>query len=150
MPTSTWHACSHPAHPLRRRMGTHGQVPHHLHPPFCCPASCTYKPPPARLGCEAVTGLVRRTERLNLRLTKSQRARIEERAGAAGLTMSEYVVQSGCGDIEPAAASAQRPEPDDFEARVREYQKTMPRRSAEIAVRREEAAARAKAALASA
>jgi hypothetical protein len=95
----------------------------------------------------------RRTEWLKLRVTPGEKVLIEENATAAGQPVSAFLRRLGMGNTvlaassSPAALRSERD--DDFEPRVRELAKTMPRRNAELAARRKEAREKARAALAS-
>lgn len=88
---------------------------------------------------------VRREENINLRVTRAEKALIEEKAKAAGLGTSEWLRLVGTTGSKPAAAVKMKPrraeQPDGFEARVKQLSQTMPRRNAETLVRREMARA---------
>ena len=92
---------------------------------------------------------MRRGKFLKLRVSKTEQARIEENAEAAGLTVSEYIRQRTCGELGPARPPARttRRRGSDFEQRVREEMRTMPKVNAERLVRREEAREKAREAL---
>lgn len=96
----------------------------------------------------------KRTETIILRVSPGEKGAIVANAERAGVKVSEYLRRRGCdgseGDREARRERQAPPPGDDFEARVAAYAKTMPRRNAELAVRREEAREEAKAALAGA
>jgi hypothetical protein len=104
-----------------------------------------------------------RGEWIKLRVSTAEKALIEERAKAAGLKVSEYIRrEAGIGhfgrsdlrrvELPSASPAESAPGPEasggNFEARVREAAKRMPRRNAESLVRREMAREKARAALA--
>jgi Mobilization protein NikA len=116
------------------------------HPTAICQDTASTPP---RLG--SVAEKTRRDKKFDLRLTQAELARVKENAAATGLGVSEYIRRRTCGELRVPAPLAQRPErADDFEARVRELERTMPRANAELLARRERAKAKARAALASA
>lgn len=83
-----------------------------------------------------------RSGNIILRVSKAEKALIEENARAAGRTVSEYLrtmALLGTPDLRPSAGpKAKRPQrAGDFEGRVEELARTMPRRNAEVLARRE-------------
>jgi Mobilization protein NikA len=103
-----------------------------------------------------VPPITNRTERIILRVSPAEKALIAERAAGAGLGLSAFIRrEAGIGHFgskgrpDPAESGYTRPEAaSDFEERVREFARTMPRRNAETAVRREDARRKAAAAIA--
>lgn len=85
---------------------------------------------------------MRRAQTIPVRVSKVEKARIEENAEARGLTVSEFLRQCGCGelgDLRPPARPRRRAvgELDAFEDRVRELARTMPRSNARRQASRE-------------
>lgn len=85
---------------------------------------------------------MKRTENINLRVTPAEKALIEEKASGAELGTSEWLRLVGTMGTKPRPAVrtpslAEVQAPGDFEALVIRYQRTMPRRNAEIVARRE-------------
>ena len=91
-----------------------------------------------------------KTQILPIRVSPGQKALIAENAEASGFdSTSEYLRQLGMAGGKPprkrsVAGGTRGPveQPDEFEAKVRELARKMPRRSAEIVARRERAKGR--------
>jgi hypothetical protein len=92
---------------------------------------------------------VNRTEFIKFRATPAEKARIEEVASSKGLKTGAWLRRAGMGSAEPPdgrelgnpppaeAAPVEEGLPSDYEERVLKLARTMPRRSAEVLVRRE-------------
>ena len=108
------------------------------------------------------TAATSRSQRIILRVSPAEKALVAEQAQAAGLKVSEYIRrEAGIGKFgradlmrRPAGIQEDQPQPPmavlegrsaDFEQRVRDEMRTMPKVNAERLVRREEARERAKA-----
>lgn len=88
-----------------------------------------------------------KTKAILVRVTPAEKALIEEKAKASGLSTSDYLRQLGMGTrgsgrktaaVSKTTAPGSTPgSPVDLEARVRELSQRMPRRNAEVLARRE-------------
>lgn len=86
-----------------------------------------------------------RQSNILVRVSEGEKTLIRERAEASGQNMSEYlrglalqgVRAEGERGKSQRQRNAERRAPGDFEALVARYSRTMPRRNAEIAARRE-------------
>jgi hypothetical protein len=93
-----------------------------------------------------VISKAKRTDRILLRVTPAEKALIRERAGGSR-QMSDFIRRLALGGADSAVAErraqdrwvekAEARAPGDFAALVARYEKTMPRRSAEIVAKRE-------------
>lgn len=88
----------------------------------------------------------KRTDRILLRVTPAEKALIRERAGGAR-QMSDFIRRLALGGADSTVAErraqdrrvekAEARAPGDFAVLVAQFERTMPRRSAEIAARRQ-------------